>query len=70
MYDSQPVNEYHITPDGYLRKSGQIVDVSLNAEGPIDLTVIGSMEDANAEAAKRYLRVAQTPLQTVGVGQG
>ena len=65
MYDPQPVSEYQITPDGYLRKAGQIVDVSPNPEGQLDLTIIESLENDDAEAAKSYLRSVQTPLQTV-----
>lgn len=67
MYDRQPVSEYEITPDGYLRRSGRIMDISPNPESQVDLGSISSSNDADAEAAKAYMRVAQTPLQTVGI---
>ena len=68
MYDPQPMGEYELSPDGYLRKAGMIVDVVTELEAPIDLGALGvPRSDADAEAASRYLRLAQTPLQTVGV---
>jgi hypothetical protein len=70
MFDPLAVSEYELSPDGYLRKAGMIVEVVSPLESPVDLDALGiGRKDANAEAASRYLRIAQTPLQTVVVRQ-
>lgn len=69
MYDPHSVSEYELTPDGYLRKSGQIVGVPPTAGEAFDLRWLGSDQNADAEAARRYLQMAQSPLQIVGVSR-
>lgn len=67
MYDPQPVNEYQITPDGYLRKAGLIIDFPVANDPHVDLSLLRNSADADAEAAKTFIRLEQTPVQTVGV---
>ncbi len=69
MYDPHPVSEYELTPDGYLRKSGQIVAVPPSAGEAFDLRWLGNSQDADAEAARRFLQTAQTPLEVVGISR-
>lgn len=65
--DSRP-SPFELSPDGYLRRLGKVVELPRTLEGPADPHILGSRE-ADAEAARRYLQMAQTPLQTVSISR-
>ncbi len=60
--------EYELGLDGLLRKRGRIVEMPPTLQAPADLYALIS-RDADQEAARRYMRTAQTPVQTYVTGQ-
>jgi hypothetical protein len=72
MYDLGSVSEFEVSPDGLLRKNGRIVPMPEGMPGSapalLDVRALGSV-DANAEAARRHMQLAQTPQPTASLAR-
>jgi hypothetical protein len=55
-------DKFELTPDGVLRQNGKVIDLPAESDLTIDLRLLGQY-DADAEAARLFMRIAQTPVQ-------
>jgi hypothetical protein len=52
-----------LTPDGVLRQNGKVMNFPAESELTIDPRLLGP-QDADADAARQFMKIAQTPVQT------
>ncbi len=69
---TQDMNGYEVTPDGLVRRSGQVVqDRIAPLEGfPVRPSIIPELARQDDEAAQRFNKVAQMPATTQLTVQG
>jgi hypothetical protein len=56
-------DKFELTPDGVLRQNGKVIDLPAESDLTIDPRLLGP-QDADAEAARQFMKIAQTPVQT------
>ena len=52
-----------LAPDGVLRQDGKVIDLPGESDLTLDPRLLGP-QDADAEAARQFMRIAQTPVQS------
>ena len=62
---TQDMNGYEVTPDGLLRRAGQVEERIAPLEGfPVRPSIIPELTRLDDEAAQRFNKVAQMPATT------
>jgi hypothetical protein len=57
-------NRYELSPEGVLTEGGKVLPAPSPLAEPIDLTTLGLGQPDDLEAARLFLRIAQTPSTT------